>query len=372
MPSFINGPFNYIHLTGNIKGIKKSITIFMDVHLDINNQTRCDSFDSIDISQYLYNLIKQTKVPLDFFLEVRQEQLREPTTDRRDIYIAEVIEMFKSEFITEKDSVKYSKSNDKVRLHYLDIRDHLKFIDVTNQLNKHVLPKLNSLKNDKLNESEKNNILNYIKLCIENIRKNTFEILEKYISIKNNNITDLNKNSKEYYLDKIIHKYKHKTVKTNINNFFNNFYISYNSEFNKLINDFIFYIIYFNNDIYNQSNLEKLFELYNKLKNNLFALYAIITDVFFLRRILDKDYIQNTVTYCGRNHALNYIYFLVKYYDFIIQNIYNTNGLTLDAITNKIKETDDINKIYNMFLFEGEKPKQCVEKPNYELINLGW
>ncbi len=63
-----------------------------------------------------------------------------------------------------------------------------------------------------------------------------------------------------------------------------------------------------------------------------------------------------------------YILFIVKLQYFTINNIYNynTNGLTIDAITNKIKqieyvEDNDTNMIYNMFLFEGEKPKQCVE-----------
>ncbi len=67
MPRFINGPFNYVQLEGNISNIKKNITIFMDVHLDLNNQTRCESFDSQDISQYLYNMIKHANTSLDFF-----------------------------------------------------------------------------------------------------------------------------------------------------------------------------------------------------------------------------------------------------------------------------------------------------------------
>ena len=98
----------------------------------------------------------------------------------------------------------------------------------------------------------------------------------------------------------------------------------------------------------NESSL--LIQLINscrKLRENIFILYGVITDVYFLRRFLDKDYIQNVITYCGRNHALNYIYFLVKYCNFTITKIYNTNGLTIDDIINKIKVTDDLNKVYN-------------------------
>jgi len=38
--AFINGPVNYIQLNGTINNINKNITIFMDTHLDLDNQTR--------------------------------------------------------------------------------------------------------------------------------------------------------------------------------------------------------------------------------------------------------------------------------------------------------------------------------------------
>jgi hypothetical protein len=376
MSSYINGPFNYVQLTGNVKDIPKNITIFMDVHLDINNQTRCESFNSIDISQYLYNLIKESNIQLDFFLEVREEQLKQPQTDKRDIYIAEVIEMFKSEFIVEKDKVKYSKSNENVRLHYLDIRDHLKFNHVIKLVDTLLLPKLKSLKNDKLTDSDKINILEQIKTHVENIKEYMMNIIENEINIKNYKLSTFDKKTQEYYLDKIIHKYTHKTVKKNINNYLNKFFLKYVGETQKLSGIFE-YIIKYKIDIKNSLYLVELIKLCNIFRTKILTLYGVITDVYFLRRFLDKDYIQNVITYCGRNHALNYIYFLVKYYDFKIINIYNTNGLTIDDITNKIKhieyvEDNDLNMIYNLFLFEDEKPKQCVEKPTYDFFELGW
>jgi hypothetical protein len=345
----------------------------MDVHLDINNQTRCDSFDSSDIAQYLYQLIKDTKIPLDFFLEIRHEFLNQSQTDKKDIYIFEAMEMFKSEFIIEKNKVKYAKSNQNVRLHYLDIRDHLQFSYVLDELNKNILPKLNSLKNVVLLDSNKINKLEQIKQHIENIKKYVMDIFENKISIKINKLLNYDKKSKEYYLNKIIHKYKNRDVKKNINKFLNNILLQSLGEFHKIFG-MISHILYpltgleKDKKVLEVLNINILFELLslcNKLNNNIFELYALITDIYFLRRFLDKDYIQNVITYCGRNHALNYIYFLVKYCNFSITKIYNTNGLTIDDITNKIKETDELNKIYNLFLFEGEKPKQCVERPNY-------
>lgn len=343
----------------------------MDVHLDINNQTRCISFDSSDISQYLYQIIKNTTLSLDFFLEIRNEHIQKPITDKKDIYIAEVIEMFKSEFIIEKDKVKYAKSNKNVRLHYLDIRDHLQFNYVINQLKQQIFPKLNSIKNENLTDSDKILNLEQIKQHIVNIKHYTIAIFERHIKIYNDKSTIYDKKSKEYYLNKIIHEYKHTTVKKNINYFFNDFFMNYNGDFMKIIFEFLSNIVYYKNDIKNKLYLLKLFELYNKLNNNILALYAIITDVYFLRRFLDKDYIQNVISYCGRNHALNYIYFLVKHCNFTITKIYDSNGLSLDDIMNKIKQTNDLNKVYNLFLFEGEKPKQCVIIPR-ENLHLGW
>ena len=55
-PKFINGPTNFAQLKGYIDGIEKEIYIFFDKHYELENQTRCKSFDSVDISYYLYKL----------------------------------------------------------------------------------------------------------------------------------------------------------------------------------------------------------------------------------------------------------------------------------------------------------------------------
>ena len=49
MVKFINGPTNYAHLKGIINGVEKNIHLFMDIHNKIDAQTKCESFDSIEI-----------------------------------------------------------------------------------------------------------------------------------------------------------------------------------------------------------------------------------------------------------------------------------------------------------------------------------
>jgi hypothetical protein len=181
MPKYINGPTNFAHLSGSINGINKEIYLFFDSHIDLNRQTRCESFDSIDISQYLYNLIKNTQTPLDFFLEVREEEIEKPMTNKRDIYIKEVMEMFKSEFIIEKDKIKYSKSNENVRLHYLDIRDHFDLFYITDIISYDIPETFDLLfKNIGTKEDNINKLLehiNNIEILLKKLNKNKFTVI---------------------------------------------------------------------------------------------------------------------------------------------------------------------------------------------------
>ena len=160
MVEFINGPTNFCHLRGSINNVEKNIYFFMDSHYDLDNQTRCTSFNSIDISQYLYKKIIEAKIPLDFFMEIRPTNIKTPITNKRDIYIKEVISLFKTEFINEKIEdkmvVRYSKSNPVVKLHYLDVRDHLELFNVLNIIEDELKKNVELLINN-LNNNEKKN-----------------------------------------------------------------------------------------------------------------------------------------------------------------------------------------------------------------------
>ena len=107
----INGPINYVKIEGIINNISKIFIIIMDKHFDLEYQTRCRSFDSIDISYYLYKKIKNTKKELDFFMEIRNEQIEVPIDNKRKRYIEDTINLFKSEFQKVNDKVSPAKSN---------------------------------------------------------------------------------------------------------------------------------------------------------------------------------------------------------------------------------------------------------------------
>jgi hypothetical protein len=151
MSRYINGPVNFAILQGKVNGINKKLYIFMDRHDDLQNQTRCESFDSIDIAQYLYKKIIETKEPLDFFMEIRKEQ----------------IEM--------------TKSNKNVRLHYLDIRDRLGLMGLKTKISFELLKDYNLLIDKKLLDTS--SLINNLTIIYKYMKKVEDILLE----IENNN-----------------------------------------------------------------------------------------------------------------------------------------------------------------------------------------
>src|SRR5271154_4306564 len=107
----VNGPINVVRLEGTVDNIKKVIYVFMDMHVDMQDQTECDNIFSSDIQTYLaknfYKLNGQDTM-YDFFFEVQPYQLQRNSdinqqkfiveTNRRMIYIQEVYKFFKKMF----------------------------------------------------------------------------------------------------------------------------------------------------------------------------------------------------------------------------------------------------------------------------------
>jgi hypothetical protein len=97
----INGPINVVRLEGKINKIKKVIYVFFDIHIDVNNQTKCDDFEAIDIVTYLAKEFKENSdKEIDFFMEGRTSELDLFLKDIhfKDKYIAEVIKFFAQNF----------------------------------------------------------------------------------------------------------------------------------------------------------------------------------------------------------------------------------------------------------------------------------
>ena len=356
MPKFINGPANFAHLKGTINGITKNIYLFMDYHYPLDMQSRCESFDSIDISQYLYKLIKDTSIPLDFFIEIRMNHIKQPPTTKRDIYIKEVIEMFKHEFVFEKindkDIVKYSKSNPNVRLHYIDIRDHFDIFYILDIIKYDITENLNLLIKNDVNKQYIDKILDCLKI-IKNMINTLVQNMDEII-FNNQNIHK--KYTQKYYIDKIINKYEDNILKEKINEFIYNHFIRITKEISALIRMTYSYI-----KSYDSKNNEQIKEKLQDINDLSVDLYSLFVDAYLLRRILDKKYINNCIVYTGAQHSANYMFFLIKYCDFTLINIHNSTEKNINKIIDLIKNNENVYDIYSLIYLKRKIYLQCIK-----------
>lgn len=301
---FINWPVNYIKLNGSINGIEKEMNIFVDEHLKLEEQIRCKSSNSIDISYYLYKLIKESKEQIDLFMEIRTTQIDGIISTKKDIYINEVINLFKSEFIERNkndENIKYSKTNSNVRLHYFDIRDHLDIFYLTKIINQKITKYINLLNSDKENKSVYvSKIISYMNSINQKIEMLDFN--SKEVSFNKNIIYDKINDKQKYYLTKIINQYENKNLCSNINLYLNIHSIAIISGINKIIlniKNILKYHILMNENAPNEK-LNELNENNEKLGEHIFQLYSLYTDLYLLRRILDKNYVNKCIIYSRR------------------------------------------------------------------------
>jgi hypothetical protein len=368
MTTNINGPVNYCHMKGSINGIEKEITLFMDIHNDLDNQTRCDSFDSIDISHLMYKKIVNADKEFDFFLEITIDEIKSKQTNKRDIYIKELFEMFKSEFLIEKinntDIVRYSKSNSKVRLHFLDIRNVMDFEDMRYIINEKILKKIELLKS-LTNNDEKKKISSQILKYFENI----YSKLNKLMNDKNeiiqakSSVKNLNGDKQKYYMNKIFNRCNDKKLKRYLIHFmemnYGNVMFNLNNELLNITN------VLKNIELSNIDEINEIYLLTKFVREAITDLYCLVVDCFLLRRVLDKDYINNSIIYTGFQHSIHYIYFLHKYYDFEITKIFHTKK-NLNEMLKQIKNTDYVSGIYSFITDRKKIYPQCVSYEPYE------
>ena len=358
-PKFINGPTNFAQLKGYIDGIEKEIYIFFDKHYELEDQTRCKSFDSVDISYYLYKLIKESKEKIDFFMEIQTTQINKNITNKKDIYIEEVMNLFKSEFIDKnnEENIKVSKINSNVRLHYFDIRDHLDIYYLSRIIFLKIKKYANLLRNCKINNNENNKkeyiekILFYVEKINANIKLLNYNLNQV---INNNIIYDKINDKQKYYLNKILNQYDNKLLAKNIYLFLNN----HSNAFIKSIDDVIQNIKdTISNDILLNFNI--LDKSIDKLSEYILQLYSFFTDIYLLRRILDKNYVNKCIIYSGCSHSVNIIFFLIKYCNFTIIQIHKSSEEDLNTLKNKINNEFYSFNIYDLFMLK-KLLVQCI------------
>lgn len=376
----VNGPVNAFRLEGKIGNVKKTVYLFGDFHYSICAETKCDSYKSKDFVNYFYQTISNTdkKITYDFLYENYSnvdmfDQAKNTDFKFRDNYINEI-----RKYIV-RDMNLHEKKNEKkentpsyenkgsvnfknLRLHYLDIRSFYG-TDLLNFVAKDIYFLIDAYHNnssdwiiDKLMINFYNmkhhllfikNHLNHIIYNKKNIKENITinsneEHIKKDIINYNNNLL-VNEKRMEKYSNKIFKKYKNDSVKKKLLN------SDLLSDLFKFIDSSINNIEYCIKKIFKiKKELEiDNFELnkklifghgygrdYIKIMKFLFKIkikyecisdisdnvFVHLTDLYLLRRLLDKDFITNGIVYTGMMHTTNYLYYLVKDFDFKITN----------------------------------------------------
>ena len=384
----VSGPINVIRMEGMVHGIKKVIYLFMDFHMDVTIQTECANVFSKDLNKYLaenFYKLNDSPITYDFFMEINPSKiLLLPNTEtvtliHKDKYIKQVVKFFSSVFKydPEKDVVRISDVFKNVRLHYLDIRDYLED-HIFN-----LLIRADSLSNTLMHYFNiPLNLLTQIINTLTTARENLDKTVVIFKSGTNSNIKklptvksyqDFEPETIEHLIYKIKQSYKYNDIKNILVIYFEK-YVDRLEILSKEIGETIQRIIAHGNIINN--NFDKLMkdpetgeynygvsgnqrrkivvDIVNSV-DNLFiysmTAFAKITDIYMLRRFLDKDYITNAIVYSGANHSKTYVNILVAKFGFKITHIVFSSVEDLDTLNKEIKINTDNDNVITELIF---------------------
>lgn len=223
---------------------------------------------------------------------------------------------------------------------------------------KHVImPKIKDKMNQLFilsNDIDKNKIAQKISQYIKQIKIKIDKLIDSKKEVSDNNNVNLAHNNQKYFINKIINRINNKNLKKNIIVFLND-----NCE--KIIYDFNTQYDVITRSLNNihLTNLKKLSNMTEHIYEITMDLYVLFIDCFLLRRILDKKYIENSIIYTGMLHSINYIFFLVKYYNFKIIKINHIEGNKKDLLKD-ISNTNYLNDIYKYFFSNNVNYTQCL------------
>lgn len=342
----INGPVNIIRLTNN----KKVVYIFGDLHNNLDNQSECNydaNIESINIDQLFRKIFKKNpNTKYDFFYEGffdvepiidknQQNNFRYDYNYKTNKYFIQILKLVFNNIELVDNKIHTSKQFENVRLHYFNFRNqipHMKYIFF--------------------------NDTNFLQLKTSTNYNNTIGILEDY-KLMMNELQTFILSDKNPYIVKIKSRYQNKDIQDIILQIFDKNVVKLIENVLKLITDTIYYIKN-TPELYNSYLLlEDEYDIQKKIFINVFLInyyikniYSNIIDIYLVRRLLDKEYINNTIIYTGAYHMIHITYILLKYFNFEISHITNTDLSVKDKDINKLIKSKNINKYDDIYFLE--------------------
>ena len=377
----ISGPTNVVRMEGKIHGIKKVIYLFFDWHVPMYAQSECDNIFAKDIEKYLvenfYELSKKSSTTYDFFLEIRpteellgkQDERLEQKNKYKGIYIEQVMKLFRKifKYDKEKNKVDIPEIFANIRVHFLDIRDYLKnhffykllrvrriafesfmYLDIHTEALKYMIDQYEI-------------VAKHLEFMITAMSTTKFEkTINKQIIIKPKELEGVDEQMIMNLMDKIRNGYKDDNIKKIMNTKLDSLVEKLN-ELLKEIRDAVDVFKKYGSIPPNIKQMltkdERYHDIYtyglspyvlkdivvdiSNICDTIFFktmfLFAELTDIYFLRRFLDKDYITNGIVYSGGAHSENYVYILVNDFGFDITHVAYSSSKNIDELTKDIK-----------------------------------
>lgn len=405
--NYINGPVNVVRMEGKIGDIRKVAYLFFDFHLDLYRETECTNVYSQDVNKYFADSFKNMNhgnKKYDFFLETRPSDIQSyksinnfGTTQYKTIYLDELRRLLSKiiNYDESADKVKLSDKIKNVRMHYIDIRDFIGFNpfiifgETENLAYQMIQSGPNPRTVDIIIEiitTGKKDIENIIQLVLnpekkipekkQVIRKNALENrmynVDPDIAIRLSNkirarynhpdvqkpMNDILKNVMENKLDKLLEK-----IDTSIKKFthYNEiFKMDSSLLYNKQLGKYKYGIPF-------TDKIIMVTEIYvdcSNLVDDVIDFFVDIMDIYFLRRFLDKDYITNGIIYTGAAHSINYVKFLVKYFDFKITHAAYNLAPDIDILNKEVRSSIEKNEPFEDLLWP-PRLSQCSDLSNF-------
>jgi hypothetical protein len=369
----ISGPVNVVRLEGKIGNISKILYIFMDIHHTLNMQTVCTDFDAVPFENYLKKIFRNPANKLDFFNEDYIDRPNIPDDGQRQWtknYLGRSINVFND---LRKLKEKFGKFQN-VRVHYFDFRFLTHFSSILNILNDvksfidnnkfNLAPAFGSesdpnilktiLDHTKNTEAIFNDLKNAIKAHKEKIKvSKPFVPYSDFSEIK----PQQNLEFLDYYIDKIYNKYSNESNKNKILTYFHKMILpvfefvqqklsNIYSVLEKLGKKRELNINYFPDTMQMTMSIYIDFTAIEDAWSDCFVYFV---DMFFLRRFIDKDYIEKCIIYCGGFHGVDYLMFLVRNCNFKITHVANST-VDIDKLNSIVKAENNIYYLTSFFL----------------------
>lgn len=335
----ITGPINIFRLSGTIDNIEKNIYFMSDRHLALEYQSGCTN--GITFSQYLFMLdslnilpnnsikfapLKNKEQKIHVFIEYGKRKLPEKHLEKN---YQLVIDNWKSKNIFKN-----------IQFHLFDFRKLTGCYSFWRAITRVITDNDFEMKSNLVNHE----YLNKPKSWLNFIKENS-----KYEPINNSKLYN--------YFSKLMNKWNHTKVRDVIIPKF----IGTMNILSKCCDDM--------KDILSdpETKIKSIKNCYMKLIIN----QATLIDYALLRKILDKDEINNAIVYMGSQHVLHCMTILIKKFNFKITHIASNNSnLTIEEFEELLRKANSRKYLHDLEKEYFPNIIQCSDITSFPLIKL--